>query len=278
MMAWITGAGGLIGHYLVQNASHSAPDWKVRSLTRADLDLTDFGRVRWLFGNELPGLVIHCAALTKTPACQKNPVLAHQLNVEVTQVLAELAADIPFIFFSTDLVFDGRKGNYRETDAVNPLNVYAETKVAAEEIVLRNPRHTVIRTSLNFGNSPTGDRSFGEELRRAWQAGKTLQLFTDEFRCPIAAEVTAQAVWSLVHQNRAGVYHLAGTERLSRWEIGQLLATRWPELHPRMERASLRDYQGPPRSPDTSLNCSRVQELLQFPLPHFSEWVGSHPL
>ena len=76
MMAWITGAGGLIGHYLVQNASHSAPDWKVRSLTRAELDLTDFGRVRGLFGNELPGLVIHCAALTKTPACQKNPVLA----------------------------------------------------------------------------------------------------------------------------------------------------------------------------------------------------------
>jgi nucleoside-diphosphate-sugar epimerase len=62
------------------------------------------------------------------------------LNVEVTKLLAELAAEIQFVFFSTDLVFDGRKGNYVEADAVNPLHVYGETKAAAEEIVLKNPR------------------------------------------------------------------------------------------------------------------------------------------
>ena len=277
MVAWITGAGGLIGNYLVQAGPALVPGWQIRGLTRAQLDLTDFDAVRRLFSEDKPEMIIHCAALTKTPACQQKPALARVLNVEVTKVLAELAADIPFVFFSTDLVFDGRKGNYVETDTVNPLNVYAETKAEAEQIVLCNPRHTVIRTSLNFGASPSGDRSFNEELRRAWQAGKTLRLFRDEFRCPIAAAVTAQEVWRLVLQKRPGLYHLAGSERLSRWQIGQLLGAQWPHLRPRLEPASLREYEGPPRSPDTSLNCSRLQKLLPFPLPRFSEWLAAQP-
>src|SRR5216683_270886 len=113
---WITGAGGLIGNYLVQTAPQFAADWQVIGLNRTKLDLTDYRAVGKKFRADKPGLVIHCAALSKSPACQANPALARKLNVEVTEHLGELAAEIPFIFFSTDLVFDGRKGNYRETD------------------------------------------------------------------------------------------------------------------------------------------------------------------
>src|SRR4051812_20510760 len=122
-LAWITGANGLIGNYLVRTAASHAPGWKVRGLTRRDFDLTDFSAVRRAFSEDKPELVIHCAALSKSPACQANPSLARKLNVEVTQGLAELAADIPLLFFSTDLVFDGQKGAYIETDQVNPLSV-----------------------------------------------------------------------------------------------------------------------------------------------------------
>ncbi len=273
MKVWITGAGGLIGNYLYQTAARFAPRWDVIGLRREQLDLLDFKQVRIAYEEQRPQLILHCAGLAKTPACQENPALAQKLNVEVTRMLADLAADIAFIFFSTDLVFDGQKGNYTESDSVNPLSVYASTKVAAEQIVLRNPKHTVVRTSLNFGHSPTGDRSFNEELRLVWQAGKTLRLFTDEFRCPIPAVVTAQTIWTLSQQNLSGLYHLVGSERLSRWQIGQLLAVRYTELNPRLEPASLREYQGPPRSPDTSLDCSRLQKLISFPLPRFSEWL-----
>jgi dTDP-4-dehydrorhamnose reductase len=275
--AWITGAGGLIGHHIVQAARQEAPDWHVIGLTRPQLDLTDFPAVRRAFAEHRPGLVVHCAALSKTPLCQENPALARTLNVEVTARLAELAADIPFIFFSSDLVFDGLEGNYDENSRPNPLNVYAETKLASEQLVLRHPRPIVLRTSLNGGSSPTGDRGFNEEMRRAWQAGKTLRLFTDEFRCPIAAAVTARVVWSLVRENRIGLYHLAGAERLSRWQIGVLLAARWPQLQPRLEAGSLRDYHGPPRSPDTTLNCAKLQALLPFRLPGLTHWLEAHP-
>ena len=274
---WITGAQGLIGNYLIQSSAQHAKSERVIGLSRAQLNLVDFPAVQKVFREQKPKLIIHCAAMSKSPACQAEPVLARKVNVDATAMLAELAADIPFIFLSTDLVFDGRKGNYDESAEVNPLSIYAETKVAAEKIVLANPKHTVIRTSLNGGTSPTGDRGFNEEIRRAWEQGRTLNLFVDEFRSPIAAMVTARAVWELAARNQPGLYHFAGAERLSRWQIGELLAARWPQLNPKIQRGSLKDYQGPPRSPDTSLNCAKVQKILSFPLPALSQWLSEHP-
>src|SRR2546422_8731451 len=153
-LIWVTGAGGLIGNYLVQTAPRYAPNWRVTGLIRAQLDVTDFNAVREHFRARQPRLIIHCAALSRSPACQENPSLARKLNVEATACLAGLAADIPFIFFSSDLVFDGRQGNYDESARPNPLTVYAETKIAAEQFVLANPQHTVVRLSLNGGAAP----------------------------------------------------------------------------------------------------------------------------
>jgi dTDP-4-dehydrorhamnose reductase len=214
--------------------------------------------------------------MTKSPDCQAHPAEARRANVDATRHLAALAAGIPFVFFSTDLVFDGRQGNYDESAAVNPLSVYAETKMEAERIVLQNPAHTIIRTSLNGGKSPGSTRPFNEEILFSWRSGKTLRLFTDEFRCPIAASVTARAVGELIRQGVSGIYHIAGSERLSRWEIGTLLARHFPEVPARMEPASLKEYTGAPRAPDVSLNCAKAQARLSFPLPAFSAWLERH--
>lgn len=272
-LAWITGAGGLIGSWLVRLGSDTYCSWRVRPLLRSDLDLTEAESVRRLFREEKPALVIHCAAMSRSTDCQINPALARMVNFEATKLLSELAADIRFIFFSTDLVFDGRKGNYDESESVNPLSIYAETKVEAEKVVLRNPGHTVVRTSLNAGPSLAGDRGFDEQLLRAWQAGQTTRLYTDEFRSPIAAEATAAAVWELLAKNQPGLYHLAGAERLSRWQIGQLLAASRADVEARYEPASIREYKGAPRAPDTSLDCGKIQKLLGRPLPRWSDWL-----
>lgn len=274
---WITGAGGLIGNYLVRAASQFAAGITVEGLTRVRLDLTNFNQVRREFRQRRPQFVIHCAALSRSPECQKDPVLARKLNVEVTALLAELTAEIPFVFLSTDLVFDGKAGNYDESAPVNPLSVYAETKAAAEQIVLTNPRHMVVRTSLNGGTSCTGDRGFNEQMRRAWEAGRTLKLFIDEFRSPIPAQVTAAATWELLNQRKTGLYHVAGKERLSRWQIGQLVARRWPQLNPKLEAASCKEYAGgAARPPDTSLNCDKAQRVLSFQLPGLTEWLAAN--
>ena len=276
-LAWITGANGLIGNYLVQTAPRFGSQWRVRALTRSQFDLLDFAAVEREFKRDQPQLVIHSAAVSTIADAQKNPPFAKRVNVEVTKFLAELAADSQFIFFSTDIVFDGRKGNYVETDAPNPLNFYGETKVAAEQVVLKNPKHTVARTSLNGGVSRLGNRGFNEQLRRALQTGQGMKLFTDEFRCPIFAGETARAVWELAEKNCAGLFHVAGAEKLSRFQICQLLLQRWPEIRTKIEPGSAKNFRGPPRALDTTLDISKIQKILSKPLPGLGEWLAANP-
>jgi dTDP-4-dehydrorhamnose reductase len=277
---WITGAGGLIGAEMVRGASAGV---EVVALTRALLDLTDFAAVERRYREDRPAAVVHCAGLTRSPACQADPDLAWRLNRDVVGFLAGLCAPGTLISFSSDLVFDGRKGGYVETDTPNPLSVYAETKVAGEAAVLSVPGHVVVRTSLNYGHSAAGNRAFNEEMVQAALRGARFRLFTDEFRCPIAAPETARAVWGLVRgvlgrgagggPAPSGIYHVAGAERLSRWDLGNLLAEVHPELVGRLDAGELREYQGAPRPADTSMVCTRVEPWLEQPLPAFSRWL-----
>ena len=277
LLAWVTGANGLIGSHLTRTAPEFAPHWRVRALTRARLDLLDFAAVEREFRKDKPRLVIHCAAVSTVAGAQADPALARRMNIEVTKQLAGLAADIQFVCFSSDLVFDGRKGNYVETDATNPIHIYGETKLAAEEIVSQNPRHLIVRTSLTAGISRAGDRAFNEQLRHALRTGKPMKLFTDEFRCPIPAIETARAIWDLANKNCAGRWHVAGAEKLSRWQMGQLFIQRWPGLDARIEPGSAKDFPGPPRALDTSLNISKAQKILSVPLPGLTGWLTAHP-
>jgi dTDP-4-dehydrorhamnose reductase len=268
---WVTGAGGLIGSAVMRSVPAG---WNVLGLSRSELELTDRAAVERRFALEQPDAVIHCAAMSRSPQCQSDPAGARLWNVEVTRHLAELFAGRRLACLSTDLVFDGASGGYDEDAPVRPLSFYAETKVEAESWVRRDPGHLVVRTSLNHGTSPTGDRGFNEEMANAWAAGRTLRLFTDEFRTPIPAESTARALWELLPRQEGGVLHIAGAERLSRWQIGQHLARSLAGRSCPIEPGSLREFHGAPRSPDTSLDCRRAQALLTFPLPRYSEWLG----
>lgn len=272
-VALITGAAGLIGHYLVRNASRWAPDYNVRGVTRAEVDLTDRAQVQRFWARSRPELVIHCAALSRIGLCEQDPAQARFINVEATRLLAGLARDVPFIFLSTDQVFDGAQGNYVETDAVHPVHVYGQTKADAEQVVLANPAHAVVRIALTAGTSPTRDRSFVEDMLRAAAKGATLTLFTDEFRCPMPAGALARALWEFSLQRQAGLYHLGGAERLSRWEIGELLGVRFPELRSVIQPGSVAGYHGPPRPPDLSMRSEKMQALLSFRLPGFRQWL-----
>ena len=269
-VVWITGASGLIGNELVR----SVPQFlNARAISRLDVDLLDFQAVRRLFREEKPSHLIHCAAQSNNVLCEKDPASAHRANVEMTAALVEFASDIPFLFFSTDLIFDGESGNYIETDSPNPLSTYGRTKAKAEELVRKLRQHTIVRISLTGGHSPKGNRGFNEEMKNAWRAGKALNLFTDEFRCPSTADIVARAVWELLIKEAHGTFHLCGAERLSRYEIGELLAAKHPELSPKIIASSRKDYQGAPRPRDTTMNCAKLQNTLSFKIPRFSDWL-----
>ena len=269
----VTGAVGLIGQYLIKNAGRWAPGLEVYGLSRAETDLTDHAAVEHAWRRVNPSAVIHCAALSRTKDCEQDPQRARQINVEATAHLARLSRDIPFIFLSSGEVFDGKTGWYNETDQPNPINVYGQTKLEAEQHVLHNPRHTVVRVVLTAGLSLNGDRSFVEDMCRASKSGKPVTLYGNEFRCPLPAGAIARAIWELLARDVSGLYHLGGQERLSRWEIGQALLSWYPELQGCLIEGSSRNHVGTPRPADLSLNCDKIQSLLSFPLPGFRRWL-----
>ena len=269
----VTGTAGLIGQYFVKTAARWASGWEVHGLTRADLDLTDFSSVERMWERLQPNAVIHCAALSRTKDCERDPQQARRINVEATAYLAGCSKEIPFVFLSSGEVFDGQGGWYRETDHANPINVYGQTKLEAEHRVLQNPRHTVVRIVLTAGISLNGDRSFVEDMRRAATSDRAMTLYGDEFRCPLPAGVIPRAVWELVNREATGLYHLGGRDRLSRWEIGQALLACYPELQGHLFEGSSTSHTGAPRPRDLSLNCDKLQALLSFPIPGFREWL-----
>ncbi len=271
--AIVTGAAGLIGQYVIKNASRWAPDWDVHGLTRAELDLTDHASVERVWRRLKPRVVIHCAALSRTKDCEQDPQRARLINVDATAYLAHLSNEIPFFFLSSGEVFDGRAGWYKETDEPTPINYYGKTKLEAEQQVLHNPRHTVVRIVLTAGTSQNGDRSFVEDMCRAATDGRSMTLYADEYRCPLPAGAIARAVWELSGKNTPGLYHLGGRDRLSRWEIGQALLPWYPELEGHLIKGTARGHSGAPRPADLSLNCEKLQALLSFRLPGFRGWL-----
>ena len=269
----VTGTAGLIGQYFVKSAARWAPGWEVCGLSRADLDLTDYHAAEQVWRRLKPNAVIHCAALSRTTECERNPQLARRVNVDTTAYLARLSRDIPFIFLSSGEVFDGKAGWYQETDDPNPINIYGKTKLEAEQRVLENPRHTAVRIVLTAGASQHGDRSFVEDMCRSVKNGKQVTLYGDEFRCPLPAGAITRSVWELLDQCVPGLYHLGGGERLSRWEIGQALLPWYPELQGHLVEGSVEGHTGAPRPADLSLNCEKLQTLLSFPIPGFRSWL-----
>ncbi len=267
----------MIGQYLVKTASRWASGWDVQGLSRAELELTEKSHLEARIHALKPDLLIHCAALSRTKDCEQNPDKARRVNVEVTAHLAQLSRDIPFIFLSSGEVFDGTSGWYGETDEPNPINVYGKTKLEAEQAVLQNPGHTVVRIVLTAGTSERGDRSFVEEMCRTAKAGKDVTLYADEFRCPLPAGVIARTIWELVNRKQPGLYHLGGSDRLSRWEIGEALLPWCPELKGHLIKGSARNHVGSPRPSDLSLRCDKIQSLLSFRVPGFREWLAGRP-
>jgi len=277
-LIWITGARGLIGNYIFQKIKSSYQQLQPVPLYREKLDLTVKSEVERFFSTHPPDAIIHCAALSRSEQCRKNPELAFKINVAATEQLSKLAKSIPLIFLSSDLVFDGKAGNYSEEDKPNPTNIYGKTKYLAEQIVLTNKLHTVVRTSLNYGFSLDGNRSFNEVMVNQWIEGKTLQLFKDEYRSPIPSSILAECIVKILEENLTGIFHICGTKKLSRYEIGLLIAKRLQIEDAKINPISVKDYTAEPRPLDTSLNCEKIQKTLNIALPEFSKWIEKQPL
>ena len=131
--------------------------------------------------------VIHCAAIANLDVAQKDPELARRVNAEAPGVLAETARkmSIPFVQISTDSVFDGAVGNFREDDLPNPQNIYAQSKLAGEEAVCQAYSEALIARVVFYGWSPSGSRSLAVFVYNNLSQGKPINGFTDSIFSPL---------------------------------------------------------------------------------------------
>jgi dTDP-4-dehydrorhamnose reductase len=242
MTLLVTGATGYLGRELLRRTDGA------RGVSTADGDVRD----RLTVERVLAG----CTAVVHT-AYRQHPPDAWSVNVDGTRAVAEAAAaaGARLIHVSTDVVFSGRRGGYREEDEPDPVTDYGASKAAAESVVREShPAALIVRTSLLYGG-PGAERSNHE--RAALDPANTW--FTDELRCPIQVGDLAGALLELVELDVGGVLHVAGTDAVSRCELARLFARRDVRCTTSADAGAVRPL-------DCTLDSSRALALLRTPL------------
>ncbi len=273
----ITGASGFLGWHLCQVAQSQ---WQVYGISNSkkieilnikiiQCDLTNFQALKTLFQDIKPDAVIHAAAQSQPNFCQQYPEISYQINVAVSLEIANLCAElnIPCVFTSTDLVFNGLNAPYSETDPVCPVSYYGEQKVLAEQGMLeRYPQTVICRMPLMFGNVPDHATSFIQPFIETLKQGKELSLFMDEFRTPVSGNSAAKGLL-LALETTEKILHFGGRERLSRYEFGKIMAEVLNLPSHLITPCSQADTKmSAPRPPDVSLNSSKAFNLGYQPL------------
>ncbi len=268
----ITGGSGYLGSHLLKAARD---DWEVRATywhnrceRGVQLDVRDAVAVKRLVGEFAPEVIIHTAYSMSVPEEEMM-----RINAEGTRHVARAAAQIGarLIHISSDVIFAGEKGGYTEADAPQPVHAYGRSKAAAEQEVRAHTEDAVIvRTSLITGFAPLDSRS-------AWvlnsvRERKPITLFTDEYRCPVWVRDLTSALLELAQMDFRGVIHIAGAQRVSRYELGVKLA-RAHGLDETWITPGLAAECGKPRPRDCTLDISLARRLLSTRLAGVDEML-----
>ena len=279
----ITGASGFLGYHLLRLAYSKGFD--VYGLynsgavafdrsTNLQVDLRNYIDMGNVIDDIEPDVVIHAAALTDANLCQTDKELSYELNVEVTRNLAGICCDyqVPFVFTSTDLVFDGTKGNYNEEDRPNPLMVYGEHKLIAEREVERvYPSGLIVRCPLMFGAPEASTKNYFSNFLKHLRSGMASKLFYDEYRSVCGAKSVAEGLLHLCEE-ASGVIHVAGAERVSRYDLGMAIVEAFGLDKALIQSCSQKDMQmAAPRPADVSLNIQKAVSLGYTPLGYQQE-------
>lgn len=273
MRVVLTGASGHLGAYLIEalmRLGHDVSAWSHREpeerggIRLTPVDLTDAEATNGALARANPDVILHAAALSSTEGVRRDPERGRAVNVEATARLADwcTAQGRRLIFTSTDLVFDGTRAWNREDDPAEPVVAYGKTKREAEDVVLASPRALVTRVCLLYGPSRCGREGFFDRTLTALGRGEAQSFFEDEFRTPLDFATAASILGRLVTSEATGRLHLAGAERVSRFELMRRVATA-AGLDPSLVLANRQAdaILTEPRPADVSLDTTRLAGL-----------------
>ena len=278
----------MLGSHLTQELAgygHQVVPWSVKSDGFRDgarlrkVDLADPIETERALEEADPEVIIHAAAVSSAAAVLREPEHARAVNARGTEVLAAWASahHRRILFTSTDLVFDGERSWYREDDATAPVLEYGRTKEAAEKPVLASQSGLVVRLSLLYGSTITGQLAYFDQAIADLRSGTPRAFFEDEYRTPLDYVTAATILVRLAESNATGVIHAAGPERVSRFELMQRAAAALG-LHAGLVQANRRADTPSlePRPADVSLDTSRLRALFpDLPLPTIEDALSA---
>lgn len=237
MKILITGANGLLGSYLVTDLTNQGHDviatskglCRISTLTAPgkvtyhSLDITNAVLVEEIIDITRPDIIIHAAALTQADYCETNKAECWEVNVTATRFIIEAARKISarLIYVSTDFVFDGKNGPYKETDQPAPVNYYGCSKMVAEKSVMESGMSwSVARTVLVYGNSNSVSRTniiswAAEKLK----LGEKIRVVNDQYRTPTFTGDLAKGIRLIAEKKATGIFHLSGKDMLTPYDM-----------------------------------------------------------
>ena len=172
-----------------------------------------------IFGEEDIAAVYCVGGATDVERCETDRQWASETNHLGPAVLASVCTRVPFVYFSTEYVFDGVSGPYTESSAVNPICVYGETKMLGEKAILdAHPSPLILRTTVVYGEDP-GAKNFLYALRRNLTGGTSMRVPNDQVSTPTYNRDLAKASTLLVEGRYSGIFHICGPDLLSRYEF-----------------------------------------------------------
>ncbi len=288
MQILITGANGFLGHHL--SAQLLKKEYKIIATGRgecrlpftgeqgfeyASLDFTDPFAVHDVFERYKPEIVVHAGAMTKVDDCEQQQWQAYVTNVEGTVTLLMNAEEQKsfFVFVSTDFVFDGEKGLYKEGDMANPINFYGKTKAEAEDAVQEYEYDWAIaRTSLVYGKPLEGRSNILSVVKEKLESGEEYKVVNDQVRTPTYVEDLASGIVSIIEKKATGVYHLAGTDVLTPYQMASKTADYLLSDKSLIKKVTAADFSQPAKRPlNTTFIINKARTALGYNPVSFEE-------
>ena len=200
-----------------------------------------------------PDVIVHCGALTHVDYCETNVKESYEKTVQSTINLVHLAKECNarMVYISTDYVFDGKHGPYKEDAPVNPISVYARHKLEAEEMVLRELSDAlVLRVTNVYGNEVRGKNFVARIAEQCINKQKlTLKLPYDQYASPANAWDIARVMFLLLRDKKQGVYNVGGTDYMNRVELALRVLSYFPDAEYDLIPISTADMKQPAARP-----------------------------
>jgi len=282
----ITGSNGLLGQKLV-NLLSDKNNFEVVGISRGEnrnntaknytyysIDITNADEFTQLINKIKPHYVINCAAMTNVDACEKEKENCDLINVEAVKTMINFVKEhnSHLIHLSTDFIFDGEDGPYKEDDKPNPISYYGLSKLKSEELIISSGiKHTILRTILVYGVVDNMSRNnIVLWVKNAIENGQEITIVDDQYRMPTFVDDLAEACLLSIQQNAQGVFNISSNELLSIYEMAVEIADAFNLDSSFIKRISTSQLnQVAKRPPRTGFDLEKSQKILNFPVASF---------